>query len=66
MLKPRSEINHTYYAKRTANAPKRYCSHCAAKLRADCDRLTCTKCWRKTDEGKLYMKQKKAESRAKK
>ena len=66
MPKPRSEVNYTYYAKRTASVPKRYCSHCLAKLRADCDRPICTKCWRKTDEGKQYMKQKKAESRAKK
>lgn len=49
MPKPRSEVNYTYYAKRTASVPKRYCSHCLAKLRADCDRPICTKCWRKTE-----------------
>lgn len=65
MPKPRSEVNRTYYAKRTDSTPKRYCMACNAKLRADCPRDICTKCWRKTDEGKEYLKTMKAKSRSK-
>ena len=61
--KPRSEINRRYYAKRIDCLPKRFCTLCGAKLRADCDRPICTKCWRKTDEGKEYMRLAKVRSR---
>lgn len=65
MPKSRSEINRKYYAKRTDSTSKRFCVSCGAKLRADCDRDICSKCWRKTDEGKEYMRLAKAKSRKK-
>jgi benzoyl-CoA reductase/2-hydroxyglutaryl-CoA dehydratase subunit BcrC/BadD/HgdB len=61
--KTRSEINRKYYAKRIDSLPKRFCTLCDAKLRADCDRDICAKCWRKTDEGKEYMRLAKEKSR---
>jgi hypothetical protein len=63
--KPRSEINRKYYAKRIDSLPKRFCRLCDAKLRADCDRDICAKCWRKTDDGREYMRLAKERSRKK-
>lgn len=66
MPKSRAEIDRAAYLKRTADKLRTYCTQCDRQLRSDSPLAICRACWLKTEEGKLYMKQKKAESRAKK
>lgn len=54
-----------HYAKRTADKPRRHCTQCDRRLRIDSIRHICKVCWRKTDEGKEYMRLMKIKSREK-
>lgn len=65
MPKPRDETNRQYYAKRTASLERRYCTQCDRQLRSDSTREICRTCWRKSDEGKEYLRQMKVKSRGK-
>jgi hypothetical protein len=56
-----------YYAAQTAHKTRCVCANCSKKLRADSSHAPlCRDCWYKTDEGKEYFIQKKAESRKQK
>ena len=66
MPKSRAEIYHDCYLKRTADKPRYYCTQCNRQLRSDSTHTICRVCWLKTEEGKEYLRLKKAESRAKK
>jgi hypothetical protein len=66
MPKSRAEIDRAAYLKRTADKPRHYCTQCDRQLRSDSPLTICRACWLKTDEGKEYLRLKKAESRAKK
>jgi hypothetical protein len=65
MPKSRTEIDRAAYLKRTADKPRYYCTQCDRQLRSDSPLTICRACWLKTDDGKLYKRLKKAESRAK-
>jgi hypothetical protein len=65
MTKTRADIDRAAYLKRTADKPRYYCTQCDRQLRSDSPLTICRACWLKTDDGKLYMRLKQAESRAK-
>jgi transposase-like protein len=66
MPKSRADIDRAAYLKRTADKPRYYCTQCDRQLRSDSPLTICRACWLKTDDGKEYLRLKKAESRAKK
>jgi hypothetical protein len=66
MPKSRTEIYRDCYLRRTAGKLRYYCTQCDRQLRSDTTHPDiCRACWLKTDEGKEYLRLKKAESRAK-
>lgn len=49
-LKDKKQVNKDYYLRR--NLAPRLCSNCGVKLRVDCTRSICKKCYRFSDEYK--------------
>jgi uncharacterized OB-fold protein len=64
MSKNSNEYDRKYYAKRTAHIERRICPLCGKRVYSKL-RDICVACWRKTDDGREYMRLKQIESRSK-
>jgi len=60
-IKSKKQVDKDYYARR--DLPPKYCSNCGVKLRADCTRTICKKCYRFSDEYKQIMRDRKRAKR---
>ena len=55
-MKSKKQSNQEYYARR--NIEPSYCANCFIRLRSDCTRAVCKKCYRFSDEYKQIRKNK--------
>lgn len=63
----RKKAQAAYYQRRKAGYKASYCISCGARLKIDSKHAPiCWACWYKTPEGRLYLKERQKDCRAKK
>ena len=60
-LKSKKQVDKDYYARR--NLTPRHCANCGIRLRADCTRPICKRCYRFSDEYKAIVNKIKRDKR---